>query len=142
MTKFISERDFSIPVLSDFIDQQGINASIDGDGDVYVSDHKLGFPFWLTIDRAQRVLVFYTYKDYSSDEAASDALESAYRIRLGPLTPQFSLSETTLYAHYFMPFRDGIVGAHIYETACRFAEYFSHTRPFTTKDPERPTTLH
>jgi hypothetical protein len=125
---FICERDLSIETVAAYLSQQGVTHSIDDDGDIYVSDREAGFPFWLYIDRPYKVLVFYTFISCGSFERAESALEEAQRVRLGPITPRFFLNDNELHAQFFMSFRDGVVDTHIYDAACRFAEYFSVAR--------------
>jgi hypothetical protein len=125
---FICERDISIETVAGYLTRQGVTHSIDDDGDIYVSDKEAGFPFWLYIDRPYKVLVFYTFITCGSFESAESALEDAQRVRLGPLTPRFFLNDNELHAQFFMSFRDGVVDTHIYDAACRFAEYFAVAR--------------
>jgi len=125
---WIAEREVSINAIGSYLKSQGVSHSIDEDGDIYVSDQELGFPFWLYIDRSYKVLVFSTFISFGTFERAEAALDEALRVRLGPITPRFFLNENELHAQFFMSFRDGVVGTHIYDAACRFSEYFVHAR--------------
>ena len=121
--KMIGERELTLPLLAERLEAEGISLSLDSEGDIYVSDEALGFPFWVTLNRANKVVILYTYQEYATDSGALDAFESVQRVRLGPLTPQFFLQGHSLYAHYFLSYREVLVVSHVYEAACRFAEY-------------------
>lgn len=127
--KLIAERELTLELLGERLEAEGISLSMDGDGDIYVSDAVLGFPFWMTLNRANKVVILYTYQEYATDCGALEAYESAQRERLGPLTPQFFLQGHTLYAHYFLSYREVLVVSHVYEAACRFAEYAKSLPP-------------
>ena len=121
--KLIGERELTLELLGERLEAEGISLSMDGDGDIYVSDAVLGFPFWMSIDRGSKVIILYTHQDYETDQGALEALEVAQRLQQGPLTPQFFLQGHRLYAHYFLSYREWLVVSHAYEAACRFAEY-------------------
>lgn len=121
--KLIGERELTLPLLAKRLEGEGLSLSMDGEGDIYVSDEALGYPFWVTLNRENRVVILYTFQEYATDTGALDAYETIQRVRLGPLTPQFILQGHRLYAHYFLSYRELLVVSHVYEAACRFAEY-------------------
>jgi hypothetical protein len=121
--KLINERKLTLPLLAKRLEGEGFSLSMDGEGDIYVSDEALGYPFWVTLDRENKVVILYTFQEYATDTGALDAYETIQRVRLGPLTPQFILQGHRLYAHYFLSYREFLVVSHVYEAACRFAEY-------------------
>jgi hypothetical protein len=121
--KLIGERELTLPLLAKRLEAEGLSLSMDGEGDIYVSDEILGYPFWVTLNRENKVVILYTFQEYATDSGALDAYETAQRVRLGPLTPQFILQGHKLYAHYFLSYRELLVVSHVYEAACRFAEY-------------------
>lgn len=121
--KLISERELTLELLGKRLKAEGMTLSFDGDGDLYVSDAMLGHPFWVMLNRVNKVVVLHACQDYATECGALEALEAAQRLRLGPLTPQFFLQDHSLYLHYFLSYHDHLVVSHVYEAACRFAEY-------------------
>jgi len=121
--KLIGERELTLPLLAKCLKAEGLSLSLDSEGDIYVSDETLGYPFWISLNRESKVVILNTFQDYATDTGALDACETAQRVRLGPLTPQFILQGHRLYAHYFLSYREFLVVSHVYEAACRFAEY-------------------
>jgi hypothetical protein len=132
LAKLIPEREFSLELLGKHLAAQGVVLSPDQDGDLYVSDAIIGFPFWVTSNRLLKVVILHTYHDYQAEQDALEALEAMQRLRLGPITPQFFLEGHSLFAHYFLSYRELLVISHVYEAACRFAEYASNM-PFVVK---------
>ena len=132
LAKLIPEREFTIKLLGDHLSAQGVGLSLDHDGDLYVSDALIGFPFWVSSNSLHKVVILLACHDYSSEQAALEALEAMQRLRLGPITPQFFLDGKSLYAQYLLSYRELLVTSHVYEAACRFAEYASNM-PFAVK---------
>jgi hypothetical protein len=120
----ILERDVSNDTISAYLMTQGVSHTVDKEGDIYVTDKNLGFPFWIRVERPFKVLMFNTYIGLGSAKRAEAALEKVQRFGYGLLTPHFCLDDCDLHANFNMSFREGVIDAHIFDTACRFSECF------------------
>ena len=124
----IPERDVSNESISAYLKSQGVSNRVEGDGDVYVEDRNLGFPFWISIDRPFKMLMLHTFICFGSTEYAEQALERAHRFADGLITPHFFLEDNDLHARFVMTFREGVLGAHVFDVACRFSDCFMRAK--------------
>ena len=124
----IPERDVSNESISAYLKSQGVSNHVEDDGDIYVKDKALGFPFWIRIDRPFKVLTLHTYIGFGSTEYAEQALERAHRFADWLITPHFFLEDNDLHARYLIPFREGVLGAHVFDLSCRFSDCFMRAK--------------
>lgn len=133
MDVILPEDQVTTEALTAILEEGAISCRIDDDGDIYVTE--FSSPYWIMIDKERKFLRFYTFiRPVSSDEAA--LLELVNRCNEKVVLIQFSYSKEhgRFVGSYQMPYRNGILRAHILRIARDFPGHFNHVLAHEDRD--------
>lgn len=118
------EQSASTDAIMQAFDNAAMSATVDEDGDVYVSDGA-DFPFWVKLLTDRDMVCFSTYRLLAPDVDLATAAERANRASAAVVLPQFFAVEVgesrRFCGMYYLPYTYGIDPRLIVRMGRRFA---------------------
>lgn len=125
MDVILPEDQVTTEALTAILEEGAISCRTDDDGDIYVTE--FSSPYWIMIDKERKFLRFYTFiQAVSSDEAALLELVNHCNEKVVLIQFSYSKEHNRFFGSYQMPYRNGILRAHILRIARDFPGHFNH----------------
>lgn len=125
---FIPQNDLSHELIKTVLEEAAHEASLDDEGDVFISGDGIEFPVWVSLTRDRLVKIF-TYAEMLDDVEFEDAVVFANDLNQSIMLPAFSILHGSnenfrLWGHCFLPTQFGVDSKTIVSTVRRFSGAF------------------
>jgi hypothetical protein len=118
----IAEDQVSVARLSDVLQSAFLDHEIDN-GDLYISDDGVEYPFWVAVAEEPKLVEFFTY--FTPEKPAPvDWLKRVNDLNGTIRVPQFSFQRDAVWGRYWMTYEGGLSVRHFIKMVRRFSGAF------------------